>query len=303
MSQQDDIDRIRAGIERFNETGEIETEHFAADFEMHQASSIVDTAGVFRGRDALGAALSELQGSFEDLRFDPQQFLSAPTGEIIAVIRVTGRGRGSGVSIDNTIAWVVTTRGDETARVVVYEEPTEALADLNLDGPVSTSKPGLRDEFTGTPASRTEVTSHRSSWRDTARSMSRQDHTRLMERFTAAVTAREDPGELFVPDCRIENVATAVTDATYLGHDGVRKWISDIFDVLDDDARFEIEEILATGEDFLVARLCWAGLGAGSQIPLELRWPSAVWFRDGKIARAVGYWNATDALKAVGLRE
>jgi ketosteroid isomerase-like protein len=124
-----------------------------------------------------------------------------------------------------------------------------------------------------------------------------------MERFTAAVTAREDPGEFFVPDCSIENVATVVTDATYRGHDGVRRWISDIFDVLDDDARLEIEEILATGDDFLVARFCWVGLGAGSQMPLELRWPGAVWFRDGKMARAVGYWNAGDALEAVGLRE
>jgi ketosteroid isomerase-like protein len=57
----------------------------------------------------------------------------APTGEIVVVIRVMGRGRGSGMSIDNTIAWVVTTRGDQTTRVVIYEDPAEALQVFGLE--------------------------------------------------------------------------------------------------------------------------------------------------------------------------
>ncbi len=124
-----------------------------------------------------------------------------------------------------------------------------------------------------------------------------------MHRFTAAVTAREDAGQFFVPDCRIDNAVTAVTDATYIGHAGVRKWVTDVSDVLDENARLGVEEILAIGDDFLVAMFCWVGHGAQSNVPVELRWPGTVWFRDGKISRAVGYMSPRDALQAVGLRE
>jgi hypothetical protein len=67
---QDNVDRIRAAFEAFNRTGEIVVDHLAPDFELHQASSIVDTAGVFHGPDALREVLSELQGAFEELSFE-----------------------------------------------------------------------------------------------------------------------------------------------------------------------------------------------------------------------------------------
>jgi hypothetical protein len=47
------IDRLREGLETFNRTGEIRLEFLAPEFELHQASSIVDTAGVFHGPDGL----------------------------------------------------------------------------------------------------------------------------------------------------------------------------------------------------------------------------------------------------------
>jgi len=128
----ENAERLREAFDAFNERGEIVVEHLASDFEMHQASSIIDTAGVFRGPNALRESLEELQGSFEDLRFEPEEFHEAPGGELVVFIRVLGQGRGSQLQVDNRIAWVVTFRGDETARVVVYEEPNDALAAVGL---------------------------------------------------------------------------------------------------------------------------------------------------------------------------
>ena len=56
----ENVERIGAALAAFNESGEI-VANLAPDFEMHQASSIVDTAGVFHGRGALGDSLRELQ--------------------------------------------------------------------------------------------------------------------------------------------------------------------------------------------------------------------------------------------------
>lgn len=124
--------RLAERLAAFNETGVLGPEGLAADFEVHQASSIVDTAGVFRGRDALRDSLRELQESFDDLRFEPERLLQAPGGEIVVLIHARGVGRGSGVEIDNHIAWVCTFRGDEAVRLDVYEEQADALAAAGL---------------------------------------------------------------------------------------------------------------------------------------------------------------------------
>jgi ketosteroid isomerase-like protein len=99
-----------------------------------------------------------------------------------------------------------------------------------------------------------------------------------------------------------ENVSTAVSDATFDGGvAGLRQWISDTFAPLDDDARFEREELLAEGDDFLVLRVRITGRGARSGAPVELRWVSVSWFHDGKITRTAGYLRRREALEAVGL--
>ena len=126
------IDLLRAGIEAFRRTGQVDPAFLAPDFEVHQASSIVDTAGLFRGRDAPQDSMRELQDSFEELSFEAERFVEAPGGEIVVFIHARGRGRGSGVKIDNRIAWVFTLRGDQVARLEVYEERAEALEAVGL---------------------------------------------------------------------------------------------------------------------------------------------------------------------------
>jgi len=106
---------------------------------------------------------------------------------------------------------------------------------------------------------------------------------------------------LLGPDFRIENAATAVTDKTYYGADGVREWVRDIFEGMNDGSRYETEEILADGEDFVVARVRLVGHGARSGAIVRLRWISVTWYEGGKSIRSVGYLRRREALQAVGL--
>jgi ketosteroid isomerase-like protein len=101
----------------------------------------------------------------------------------------------------------------------------------------------------------------------------------------------------------MENTTTAVTDKTYVGAEGVREWIKDMFEAFDDESRYETEEIVADGENFVVARNRIVGHGARSGAPVTLRWASVVWFRGGKMTRTAGYLRRQEALKAVGLVE
>ena len=134
-----------------------------------------------------------------------------------------------------------------------------------------------------------------------------QESIHLYERVVAAINTREISDavaeELFAPDLRIENVSTAVSEKTYHGAAGTREWLRDTFEGLGEGARYEIEEILADGEGFVVARVRLVGHGARSGAPVALRWVAVAWIHDGKMTRSAGYLRHREALEAVGLAE
>jgi len=76
----------------------------------------------------------------------------------------------------------------------------------------------------------------------------------------------------------------------------------DIFEEFTWKARYELEEIIAATDDFVVSAFCIVGPSARSGRPLSLRWTGVTWFRDGKLTRAVGYTTRREALEATGLR-
>jgi len=116
-----------------------------------------------------------------------------------------------------------------------------------------------------------------------------------------AVNAREVPDDVLAPDFQMENRASAVTDYTYYGERGWREWMGDLFESFAEGARYDVEEIIAVGEDFVAARFSVVGRGARSGQPLEFRWIGVTWFHEGKATRAVGYSSRSEALEAVGL--
>lgn len=109
--------------------------------------------------------------------------------------------------------------------------------------------------------------------------------------------------KFFTADCRIETPPIAAFDKTYVGRAGVREWYGDFFDVFAEGARYRVEEILANGDSFVVARVAIVGHGAGSNAPLHLRWIVVWWFGDAEIARAVAYVTRAEALRDVGLEK
>jgi ketosteroid isomerase-like protein len=123
----------------------------------------------------------------------------------------------------------------------------------------------------------------------------------LYERVGQAINRREVSPELVAPGFRLENISTAVTGKTYHGPQGAREWISEFFEAFDEDSRFEIEEVLADGDDFVVARVRLVGHGARSGAPLDLRHIAVTWFQGGKVTRWAGFAHRREALEAVGL--
>jgi ketosteroid isomerase-like protein len=135
-----------------------------------------------------------------------------------------------------------------------------------------------------------------------AREAAAKRNVELAARIVEAVGRRSVPEELLAAGFRMDNRTSSITDRTYHGARGVREWMGDLFEVFAPGARYAIDEVLATGEDYVVASYSLLGRGARSGTSLELRWTGVTWFRSGKAIRAVGYTTREEALRAVRTR-
>lgn len=69
------------------------------------------------------------------------------------------------------------------------------------------------------------------------------------------------------------------------------------------DWQVEVEELVDTGDDHVVAILVQRGTGKGSGVPVELRYAQIFTLNDGRVARIVIYASREQALEAAGLTE
>lgn len=123
----------------------------------------------------------------------------------------------------------------------------------------------------------------------------RRYHQRLNE-------TGEPPVELFHPDIEIHMFRGSPISGPYRGHDGLRQWRQDTFDVITE-WRLELDEVI-TGDDPDVMVAIQRFVGRMEHTGLRANFPLAVVvrFRDGLIVRFEGYLERSEALEAAGLR-
>ena len=102
---------------------------------------------------------------------------------------------------------------------------------------------------------------------------------------------------------QIRNPAEFPAANEYHGHDGVRQWAAEVWEVFSE-VRHELEEIIEADDgETVVSVQRTQGLMRHTKLPWDVLW-AAVWtVRDGKAVRAQGYMTKAEALEAVGLRE
>jgi ketosteroid isomerase-like protein len=90
-------------------------------------------AGVFTGRDAVGAWFGDWFRSFaRGYQFDIQEI--RPAGKnIFVVARHRGRGRSSGVVIDWSVAYAFAVTAGKLARLELFPDRSEALKAIGLE--------------------------------------------------------------------------------------------------------------------------------------------------------------------------
>jgi ketosteroid isomerase-like protein len=128
------MERLRATYEALESTGSWPAEPalLGADFELHQ-DPMLDNARTFRGAEAPAALLALIGESIAEPSVHADRFHEAPTGEIVAIVRLSGHGRASGIAINRRQAHVWRFDGDAAREMTVHAGPGEELRALGLD--------------------------------------------------------------------------------------------------------------------------------------------------------------------------
>jgi len=104
-------------------------------------------------------------------------------------------------------------------------------------------------------------------------------------------------------EIEIRNPPDFPVRGSYHGHDGVRQWRTDVWDIVDE-PKVELEKLFDAGDgETVVMFLRFQGVARHTRIEFDEPW-AAVWrMQGGKLLNAQGYTSRRKALEAAGLRE
>jgi ketosteroid isomerase-like protein len=128
---QENIELVRRGIEAFNRH---DVEGMKAtctpDFELVPLRAAMEGT-TYKGPDAIAEAFRDFDESWEELRYDIEDILVAGD-RVVAITRLRGRGRQSGVSIDQAVALMFNVRDGKAASMRSYSDVDAALEAAGL---------------------------------------------------------------------------------------------------------------------------------------------------------------------------
>jgi ketosteroid isomerase-like protein len=110
---------LRRVYEAFD-SGEVDAaaEVMHPDIEVHEPPELPD-ADVWRGRTGFKEVVRKLSSSFHELRFQPDEFISAGD-RVLVTVRWSGRGSLSGAETGTALFHVWSFRGDRPSRLEAY---------------------------------------------------------------------------------------------------------------------------------------------------------------------------------------
>jgi ketosteroid isomerase-like protein len=123
---------VRCTLDYFNRTGSLPAAVFDRNAVTNQAAEVLGTVGTFHGHHGWLELMAEVQEAFDAVRLEPERLVGVAPDTMVVFVRLSARGRGSGLSVDTPIAIVVTIRGGRAGRLDIYREPADAVAAVGL---------------------------------------------------------------------------------------------------------------------------------------------------------------------------
>jgi ketosteroid isomerase-like protein len=127
----ENVELVRQGVAAFNRRDMKALEALsAADAELVPLRAALEGTA-YRGPGAWAQAFRDFDESWTDLRFTVEEI--RPVGDrVVAIARLGGRGRASGVDIDARLALLFGFRAGKIVRMQTYTDVAEALKAAGL---------------------------------------------------------------------------------------------------------------------------------------------------------------------------
>ena len=87
--------------------------------------------GTYHGHEGIRELWSDARNVFGDFRNEPERLIAAGD-RVVAMVRVCGWGKESGVAVEAKIAHLLTFRGDKVVQVDSYDDRDEALREAGV---------------------------------------------------------------------------------------------------------------------------------------------------------------------------
>lgn len=130
---QENVERLREIYEAFNATKQVVIEALTSDVVFIQPDAEVGGEGVYHGREGVVRGVQDLTEIFDDFHVESEKFFDLGD-QVLAFVRLRGRGRASGAPIDEPLAHLITFHGELVAEWRVYPNRDEALEAVGLPG-------------------------------------------------------------------------------------------------------------------------------------------------------------------------
>ncbi|HKP88506.1 MAG TPA: nuclear transport factor 2 family protein [Thermoleophilaceae bacterium] len=129
----DNVEVVRAAHEALA-AGDFETARACMDpeIEWHGTVGGVDESAVYRGRDEVLKAFAASLEPWESLEIHAERYVDTPGDDVVVFLHEVGRGRGSGVVVENDSGMVNTVRNGRIVRTRGFMDSEQALREAGV---------------------------------------------------------------------------------------------------------------------------------------------------------------------------
>ena len=128
----ENVEIVRALFEAWGRGGlDALAEFWDARIDWRAAEGALDDAGPIHGVDAMRAYVQDWLDDFDELRVEAEELIDAGE-QVVAVQRISGRAKASGIKTDIRYAVVYTIRDGKIVRGREYWERAQALEAVGL---------------------------------------------------------------------------------------------------------------------------------------------------------------------------
>jgi ketosteroid isomerase-like protein len=124
----ENVEIVRRAYEAFNREGRnAMLEFLHPEIEWDESELPARRPGVYHGHEGVTRLLNENASLWEDINVVIDEIIEGGSDQVVAMIRVTGRGRNTGVDVELATAQVWTLRAGKAKRVRLYLDRQEAM--------------------------------------------------------------------------------------------------------------------------------------------------------------------------------